>query len=65
MTGEERDAIYEACLGNPLILTYLVSLFERTVDTSVSKAIELAGNYAGRIDQYTRNVCLYPFKTPT
>ena len=32
-TGEERDNLYDACLGNPLILTYLLSLLERTDDT--------------------------------
>ena len=51
-TGEERDAFHDASLGNPLILTYLLSLFEQTDDTSVTRAIELAGDYAGRIDQY-------------
>ena len=53
-TGEERDALHNASLGNPLILTYLLSLFERTEDTSVTRAIELAGSYAGHIDQYYR-----------
>ena len=51
-TGEERDNLYDACLGNPLILTYLLSLLERTDDTNVTTAIELAGNYTGHIDQY-------------
>ena len=51
-TGEERDALHGASLGNPLILTYLLSLFERTEDTSVTRAIELAGHYASDIDQY-------------
>ena len=37
-TGEERDALYDASIGNPLILTYLVSLFERSDDMSVSRA---------------------------
>ena len=51
-TGEERDVLYDASLGNPLILTYLLSLLERTDDTSVTTAVELAGNYEGQIDQY-------------
>ena len=51
-TGEERDALHHASGGNPLILTYLLSLFERTDDISLTRAIELAGNYAGDIDQY-------------
>ena len=51
-TGEERDTLHEASLGNPLILTYLLSLFERTDGASVTTAVELAGNYTGHIDEY-------------
>ena len=51
-TGPERDALHEACLGNPLILTYLLAIFERTDDTTVNEAIELAGDYAGDMDKY-------------
>ena len=51
-TGEERDVLYEASRGNPLILTYLLSLFEVTDDASVAGVIELAGNYAEDIDRY-------------
>lgn len=51
-TGEERDVLYNASHGNPLILTYLLSLFDRTDDISVARAIELAGDYAGDIDEY-------------
>jgi hypothetical protein len=51
-TGDERDALYDSCLGNPLILTYLLALFERADDITVETTIELAGRYAGRIDQY-------------
>lgn len=51
-TGEERDILYGASLGNPLILTYLVSRLEGREDVSVATAVELAGNYAGRIDEY-------------
>ena len=61
-TGEERDAFYDASLGNPLILTYLLSLFERTDDTSVTKAIELAGNYEGHIEQYYRERLSIPLQ---
>ncbi len=50
--GEERDLLHDASQGNPLILTYLLAAFKRTDDTSVTGAIELAGRYAGQIDQY-------------
>ena len=53
-TGQERDELHDACLGNPLILTYLLSLLERTDDASVARAIEFAGSYTGNIDQYYR-----------
>lgn len=62
-TGEERDAIYESSLGNPLILTYIVALFERTADTSVSDAIQLAGHYQGRIDQYYQERLSVPLQS--
>ncbi len=61
-TGEERDVLYDASLGNPLILTYLLSLFERTVDTSVTTAVELAGNYDGHIDMYYRERLSVPLQ---
>ena len=61
-TGEERDVLYDASLGNPLILTYLLSLFERTVDTSVPTAVELAGNYDGHIDIYYRERLSVPLQ---
>lgn len=51
-TGEERDALHNASLGNPLILKYLLSLFENKDNVSVARAIRLAGNYAGDIDEY-------------
>jgi len=62
ITGEERDALYDACLGNPLILTYLLALFERSDDTSVQTAIELAGQYRGRIDEYYQQRLCVPLQ---
>ena len=61
-TGEERDVLYDASQGNPLILTYLLSLFEQTDDTSVTKAVELAGNYTGEIDQYYKERLSVPLQ---
>ena len=51
-TDEERDLLHSASLGNPLILTYLLLLFERSDDARVTDAIELAGDYEGDIEQY-------------
>ena len=51
-TGEERDVLYDASLGNPLILTYLLSWLEGREDVSVATAVEQAGNYDGHIDEY-------------
>ena len=51
-TGEERDLLHSASLGNPLILTYLLLLFVRSEGASVMAAIELAGDYEGDIERY-------------
>ena len=51
-TSEERELLHAASHGNPLILTYLLTAFKRTDEASVKGAIELAGRYAGQIDQY-------------
>jgi hypothetical protein len=51
-TGPDRDTLYDACLGNPLILTYLLALFEGADGISIDGAVELAGRYEGQIDSY-------------
>ena len=61
-TGAERDVLYDASLGNPLILTYLLSLFEHSDDTSVSTAVELAGDYTGEINQYYKERLSVPLQ---
>lgn len=61
-TGKERDVLYDASLGNPLILTYLLSLFEQTDGTSVSTAVELAGDYTGEINQYYKERLSVPLQ---
>lgn len=53
-SGAQRDALHRACQGNPLILTYLLTQFERSPETSVEEAIALAGSYEGLIDEYYR-----------
>ena len=49
---EDRDQLNEDCQGNPLILTYLLNIFQRSPDTSVNDAIAEAGSYDGNIDRY-------------
>jgi hypothetical protein len=62
-TAAERDALYSSCLGNPLILTYLLAQFERTVETTVDEAIGFAGHYTGGpIDQYYRERLSVPLQ---
>ena len=61
-TGSERGALYNACLGNPLILTYLLNLFQRTSETTVEEAVALAGNYAGDIERYYQSILAIPLQ---
>ena len=61
-TGEQRDTLYEASRGNPLILTYILSLLERSEDTSITQGIALAGNYQGHIDTYYRERLSIPLQ---
>src|SRR5262249_17468011 len=51
-SAEDRDRLNEDCQGNPLILTYLLNILQRSPDTSVQDAIAEAGRYNGDIDQY-------------
>ena len=61
-TGMERDTLYGASQGNPLILTYLLNLFKRTSGTTVNEAITLAGDYTGDIDEYYRSRLAIPLQ---
>jgi len=61
-TGLERDALYNASLGNPLILTYLLNLFQITSETTVEEAVALAGNYAGDIERYYQSALSIPLQ---
>lgn len=61
-TGEERDILYSASLGNPLILTYLLTMFIRAPETTVEKAVELAGKFAGDIDEYYQSILAIPLQ---
>ena len=58
--ADNRNALAEACQGNPLILTYLLNGFDAKKDTTVAEAITAAGNYTGDIDQYYRSALSVP-----
>jgi len=64
-TGAERDDLFDSCLGNPLIMTYLIREFERTPETTVREAIEIAGHYTGPIDQYYQERLALPLQNGT
>lgn len=49
---EDRDRFNAACQGNPLILTYLLNIFQRSLETSVNDVLAEPGSYAGDIDKY-------------
>jgi len=55
-TSLERDALFNASLGNPLIITYLLKLFEERPETTAQEAINLAGNYTGDIQEYYESI---------
>ncbi|HEY1939576.1 MAG TPA: ATP-binding protein [Candidatus Angelobacter sp.] len=59
-TAEERDALFDACQGNPLILTYLLRLLESNPATTVDAAITATGHYAGNMDDYYRSALAVP-----
>jgi hypothetical protein len=52
LTFEDKDAIFEASSGNPLILTYLLRYIELNPDISVDLAIANTASYSGDIDVY-------------
>jgi hypothetical protein len=63
---EERDRLNVACQGNPLILTYLLNIFQRSPETSVNDVLVEPGSYAGDINKYyaaALSVPLQDFKT--
>ncbi len=49
---EDKDRLNDACQGNPLILTYLLNIFQRSPETSVNDVLTETGSYAGDIDKY-------------
>lgn len=61
-TGSERDTLYNASRGNPLILTYLLNLYQRVSETTVEEAVALAGNYAGDMERYYQSALAIPLQ---
>lgn len=49
---DDRDRLNDACQGNPLILTYLLNVFQRSPETSVNDVLTEPGSYTGDIDKY-------------
>jgi hypothetical protein len=63
---EDQDRLNLACQGNPLILTYLLNMFQRSSETSVHDVLAEPGSYAGDIEKYyaaALSVPLQDFKT--
>ena len=59
---EDRDRLNVACQGNPLILTYLLNIFQRSPETSVSDVLAEPGSYAGDLDKYYATALSVPLK---
>jgi hypothetical protein len=59
---EDRDRLNEDCQGNPLILTYLLNIFQRSSETSVNDAIAEAGSYDGDMDKYYATALSVPLQ---
>ena len=61
-TGSDRDVLYNASRGNPLILTYLLNLFQGTPEVTVEEAVEMAGKYTGNIEKYYQSALSIPLQ---
>ncbi len=61
-SADDRDRLNEDCQGNPLILTYLLNIFQRSPETSVNDAIAEVGSYDGDIDKYYATVLSVPLR---
>jgi len=59
---EDRDQLNAACQGNPLILTYLLNIFQRSPETSVDEVLAEPGSYAGDIDTYYAGALSVPLQ---
>jgi hypothetical protein len=59
---EDRGRLNRACQGNPLILTYLLNIFQRSPETSVHDVLAEPGSYTGDIDKYYADALAVPLQ---
>lgn len=52
LNSDDRDGLFVASSGNPLILTYLLRFIEQRPEVQTSEAIATAGSYSGDMDRY-------------
>lgn len=62
ISPEDQDRLNDACQGNPLILTYLLNIFQRSPGTSVNDVLTESGSYAGDIDKYYATALSIPLQ---
>ncbi len=60
LSSDERDSLWEASSGNPLILTYLLRFMDADPHISTASAIEAIGGYKGDIDRYYHSALSVP-----
>jgi hypothetical protein len=52
LNSQDRDGLFAASCGNPLVLTYLLRFIEQRPEVQTSEAIVAAGSYSGDMDRY-------------
>jgi hypothetical protein len=62
LSSDERDSLWEASSGNPLILTYLLKFMDADPRVSTVAAIEAIGDYKGDIDRYYQSALSVPLR---
>ncbi len=62
--AQEKDLLFEACQGNPLILTYLLKRLA-TGGISVESVVAESGRYEGDIDDYYAQALAVPVREPS
>jgi hypothetical protein len=62
LSSNERDSLFEASSGNPLILTYLLKFKDANPRVSTATAIEAIGDYKGDIDRYYESALSVPLR---
>jgi hypothetical protein len=62
VSTQDRDRLHEACLGNPLILTYLLNRLKNSPGSKVEAVVEHTGRYEGDIDRYYASALSVPLQ---